>query len=199
MSDIRKCDFLVIGTGISGLLFSLKAAKQGRVCLLTKKAMSDSATSKAQGGIAAVMSDEDSLEAHIEDTVRVGAGLCHRDVVENIIRQGPAVIKELVEMGVDFCENEDCDEFDLGMEGGHSHRRVLHVKDHTGADIEKALIAKVRKESNIEIYEHHMAVNLFTHNARVMGAYVLDIKTGMIDPMDLNVGRAEEYVPGVTA
>ncbi|MHA1926535.1 MAG: L-aspartate oxidase [Candidatus Thorarchaeota archaeon] len=178
---MRKCDFLVIGTGISGLLFSLKAAKHGRVHLLTKSALADSATSKAQGGIAAVISEEDSIESHIEDTIRVGAGLCHRDVVENIVRQGPAVVKELMNLGVDFCENEECEELDLGMEGGHSHRRVLHVKDHTGADIEKALITKVQAESNIEIFEHHMAVNLFTKNTRVMGAYVLDINTGMID------------------
>jgi L-aspartate oxidase len=181
LSDIRKCDFLVIGTGISGLLFSLKASKHGRVHLLTKATLADSATSKAQGGIAAVISEEDSLESHIEDTIRVGAGLCHRDVAENIIRQGPAIVKELVELGVAFCEDDKCDKFDLGMEGGHSHRRVLHVKDHTGADIENALIAKVQKESNIEVFEHHMAVNLFTQNARVMGAYVLDINTGLID------------------
>ncbi len=181
LSDIRKCDFLVIGTGISGLLFSLKAAKYGRVHLLTKAVLSDSATSKAQGGIAAAISEEDSIQSHIEDTIRVGAGLCHRDVVENIIRQGPAVVKELMDLGVDFCENEECDELDLGMEGGHSHRRVLHVKDHTGADIEKALIAKVEAESNIEIFEHHMAVNLYASDARVMGAYVLDINTRTID------------------
>jgi L-aspartate oxidase len=89
LSDIRKCDFLVIGTGISGLLFSLKAAKYGRVHLLTKTTLADCATSKAQGGIAAVISEEDSIESHIEDTIRVGVGLCHRDVVENIVRQGP--------------------------------------------------------------------------------------------------------------
>ncbi|MFW9803145.1 MAG: FAD-binding protein, partial [Candidatus Thorarchaeota archaeon] len=122
MSDIRKCDFLVIGTGISGLLFSLKVAKHGRVHLLTKATLVDSATSKAQGGIAAVMSQEDSVESHIEDTITVGAGLCHRDVVENIVRQGPAAVQELMGLGVDFCENEECDELDLGMEGGHSHR-----------------------------------------------------------------------------
>ncbi|MHA1938841.1 MAG: L-aspartate oxidase, partial [Candidatus Thorarchaeota archaeon] len=90
-------------------------------------------------------------------------------------------VKELMDLGVDFHENKEYDELDLGMEGGHSHRRVLHVKDHTGADIEKALIDKVQAESNIEIFEHHMAVNLFTKNTRVMGAYVLDINTGMID------------------
>jgi L-aspartate oxidase len=127
------------------------------------------------------MSEEDSVESHIEDTIRVGAGLCHRDVVENFVRQGPAVVKELMEFGVDFHENEGSDELDLGMEGGHSHRRVLHVKDHTGADIEKALIAKVLAESNIEIFEDHIAVNLFPRKSRIMGAYVLDIKTGMID------------------
>jgi L-aspartate oxidase len=183
LSDIRKCDFLVIGTGISGLLFSLKVAEHGRVHLLTKATLAECATSKAQGGIAAVISQKDSVESHIEDTITVGAGLCHRDVVENIIRQGPAIVQELMDLGVDFdfCENEECDELDLGMEGGHSHRRVLHVKDHTGADIERVLIAKVREESNIEVFEHHVAVNLFTSNARVMGAYVLDINTGMVD------------------
>jgi L-aspartate oxidase len=127
------------------------------------------------------MSEEDSIESHIEDTIRVGSGLCHRDVVENFVRQGPAAVKELMDFGVDFHEDEGSDELDLGMEGGHSHRRVLHVKDHTGEDIEKALITKVLAESNIEIFENHIAVNLFPRKSRIMGAYVLDINTGMID------------------
>ncbi|MFX0044890.1 MAG: L-aspartate oxidase [Candidatus Hermodarchaeota archaeon] len=180
MSDIYSSDYLVIGTGLSGLLFALKASANGKVNLITKSSISNAATTNAQGGIAAVVSSDDSFESHVEDTVRVGAGLCHRDVVERFVRSGPDRIQELVDLGVEFTQNAGNDDFDLTLEGGHSYRRVLHVKDHTGKDIEEALIRGVRAESSIEIFEEHMAVNLFAHQNRVYGAYVLDKNTGEV-------------------
>ncbi|UCH03547.1 MAG: FAD-binding protein, partial [Candidatus Thorarchaeota archaeon] len=180
MSDIYSSDYLVIGTGLSGLLFALKASANGKVNLLTKASISDAATTNAQGGIAAVVSSDDSFESHVEDTIRVGAGLCHRDVVERFVQSGPDRIQELVGLGVEFTQNAGNDQFDLTLEGGHSYRRVLHVKDHTGKDIEEALIRGVRAQSRIEIFEEHMAVNLFAHQNRVYGAYVLDKNTGEV-------------------
>ncbi|TFF96860.1 L-aspartate oxidase [Candidatus Thorarchaeota archaeon] len=176
-NKVFASDFLVIGSGLSGLLFSLKASKKGKVHIITKARLKDSATWRAQGGIAAVVSPEDSMELHIADTIRVGDGLCHPDVVEEIVKGGPERIKELVDVGVDFCDEEESGEYELGLEGGHSKRRVLHVKDHTGEDIEKALVDKVTSTENIVVYENHMAVNLYAHNNRVFGAYVLDKNT----------------------
>ena len=174
-NEVYESDYLVIGSGISGLMFSLKAAKMGSVNLITKGALTDSATYNAQGGIAAVTSPNDSIELHVQDTMRVGAGLCHPKVVESIVRSGPARIKELIGLGVEFCKDEECDIFDLGLEGGHSERRILHVKDHTGRDIEQVLARNVRDESNIQIFENHMSINLVTKQNRVIGAYVLNI------------------------
>ena len=179
-SDLLTSDILVIGTGISGLFFSLKAAKYASINLVTKTTISDTATSKAQGGIATVMSAEDSFESHIKDTLRVGDGLCHPDVVEQIVKDGPKRVQELIDIGVEFCKEENCDDFDLGLEGGHSHRRVLHVKDHTGEDIERALVKRTRETKNIHLFESHMAVNLYVKNNRVLGAYVLDTTTNEI-------------------
>jgi L-aspartate oxidase len=181
MSKVYSTDFLVIGSGLSGQLFSLKAAKHGKVNLVTKGRLTESATIRAQGGIAAVVSAEDSIELHVEDTIRVGDGLCHRDVVEQIIRAGPERIQELVDLGVDFCDEEATGEYELGLEGGHSKRRVLHVKDHTGEDIELALTKRLEGEKNITVYDNHMAVNLFVRNNRVYGAYILDLNTSEIE------------------
>ncbi|MFW9944129.1 MAG: L-aspartate oxidase, partial [Candidatus Sifarchaeia archaeon] len=123
---------------------------------------------------------DDSFESHIEDTIQVGAGLCHPDVVARFVRSGPDRIQELVELGVEFSQNAGKDEFDLTLEGGHSYRRVLHVKDHTGKDIEEALVNRVKAQSNVEIFAQHMAVNLFVLQNRVYGAYVLDKNTGEV-------------------
>ena len=186
-NKVYTSDFLVIGSGLSGLLFAMKASLHGKVHLVTKGQMSDSATMKAQGGIAAVVSPEDSIDLHIEDTIRVGDGLCHRSVVEEIVRAGPERIKDLVELGVDFCEAEKTGEYELGLEGGHSKRRVLHVKDHTGADIEKALIHGAECSKNVQIFENHMAVNLYVINNRVHGAYVLDENTNEVERFSAKV------------
>lgn len=178
---VYKADFLVIGSGLSGLLFALKVAKHGPVNLVTKSTLLESATYQAQGGIAAVVSQDDSIDKHIEDTMRVGAGLCHRDVVESFVRLGPQIIKELTELGVTFCEDDECGGYELGLEGGHSKRRVLHVKDHTGMDIETVLAAVVRQTKGITIFENHMAVDLYSRSNRVYGAYVLDLNTGDVE------------------
>lgn len=182
MSDkVYSSDFLVIGSGLSGQLFSIKAAKHGTVNMVTKGRLTESATVRAQGGIAAVVSPDDSIDLHVEDTIRVGAGLCHRDVVDRIVKDGPERIRELVEIGVDFCGEDSTGEYELGLEGGHSKRRVLHVKDHTGEDIELALTNRLKSEKNIEVFENHMAVNLYVKNNRVHGAYILDANTNEIE------------------
>ncbi|MHA1930620.1 MAG: FAD-binding protein, partial [Candidatus Thorarchaeota archaeon] len=144
-NKIFSSDFLVIGSGLSGLLFALKVAEKGTVNLITKRQLTESATVRAQGGFAAVVAEDDSFESHVEDTIRVGAGLCHRDVVEQFVCSGTKLIHELEQLGVEFCRDESCGEYDLGLEGGHSKRRVLHVKDHTGKDIELALAERVRE------------------------------------------------------
>src|SRR5713226_5760982 len=134
-------DFLVIGGGIAGLTFAIKASEVGTVTVLTKAGSSEANTAYAQGGIASVWSVDDSFESHIDDTIRAGAGLCNRCAVETIVRDGPEVVRELIRLGVHFTKvpvgNED--EYDLGREGGHSHRRVLHAQDLTGREIMRAL------------------------------------------------------------
>ncbi|TFG28503.1 L-aspartate oxidase [Candidatus Thorarchaeota archaeon] len=182
MTDtVFSSDFLVIGSGLSGLLFSLNASKHGTVNILTKRRITDSSTTYAQGGIAAVVSPEDSVALHVQDTMRVGNGLCHPDIVKAIITDGPARITELIDLGVGFSGDNDAGEYDLGLEGGHSKRRVLHVKDHTGEDIQQALIHQIGQAENVKVFENHMAVNLYVWNNRVYGAYVLDINTNEVE------------------
>ncbi|MHA1638012.1 MAG: L-aspartate oxidase, partial [Candidatus Thorarchaeota archaeon] len=180
-NKIFSSDFLVIGSGLSGLLFALKVAEKGTVNLITKRQLTESATVRAQGGFAAVVAEDDSFESHVEDTIRVGAGLCHRDVVEQFVCSGTKLIHELEQLGVEFCRDESCGEYDLGLEGGHSKRRVLHVKDHTGKDIELALAERVRENKRITIYENHMALNLYVAGNHVKGAYVFDISTNEVE------------------
>ncbi len=175
MADM-KTDILVIGSGIGGLSFALKACHFANVLVITKKEKAESNTNYAQGGLASVFSENDSFESHIEDTLRAGDGLCDRAVVENIIRNGPARVKELIDIyNVEFNKGENSKQFDLGMEGGHSHRRILHVDDRTGHAIESALLNATMK-SQIPILEYFMAVNLVTSEDRVIGAYVLDVE-----------------------
>ena len=187
-------DFLVIGTGISGLSFALKAAKIGTVAIVTKKAKVDTATNLAQGGIAAVLSDEDSFELHIQDTLRSGAGLCKEEVVRMVVENGPARVQELLDIGVQFKTMEkDASHLDLGREGGHSARRIAHALDLTGREIESALLHKVAENANIRLLENHLAVDLLigskagvspgdsSFDDLCLGAYVLDRKSGNID------------------
>ena len=161
---MKNFDFLVLGSGIAGLSFALKVAPLGRVAIVTKKSRAESNTNYAQGGIAAVTSKEDSVEIHVRDTLAAGAGLCHEDVVRVIVQEGPARIAELIEMGMQFTEREinGRRELDLGREGGHSKRRILHAKDVTGREIERALLSAVAAQPNIEIFENHIAIDLIT-------------------------------------
>src|SRR2546422_7007021 len=156
MNNIRHFDFLVLGSGIAGLSFALKVSAQGRVAIITKKNRAESNTNYAQGGIAAVTSKEDSFELHVRDTLQAGAGLCHEEVVRAIVQEGPARIAELIELGMKFSEREVPQpnggrELDLGREGGHSKRRILHAKDVTGREIERALLSAVAPRPHIQI------------------------------------------------
>src|SRR4051794_593269 len=190
MSAPRRFDFLVLGSGIAGLTFALKVAKKGRVAIVTKKNRAESNTNYAQGGIAAVTSKEDSFELHVRDTLRAGAGLCKESVVRTIIQEGPARIEELIHLGMKFSERElphhrGVRELDLGKEGGHSKRRILHAKDVTGREIERALLASIAAQPNIEIFENHFAIDFITTGKlgvsgvnRCVGAYVLAKNTG---------------------
>jgi len=186
-------DFLVIGTGISGLSFALKAARIGKVVIVTKKAKVDTATNLAQGGIAAVLSDDDSFDLHVQDTLHSGAGLCKEEVVRMVVENGPARVQELLDIGVHFKTREqDASHLDLGREGGHSARRIAHALDLTGREIETALLHKVAKNSNIRLLEDHLAVDLLIGSKagvkpsgsqfddRCLGAYVLERETGVI-------------------
>jgi L-aspartate oxidase len=177
-----KTDFLIIGSGIAGLSLAIKASALGSVAIVTKKEKSESNTNYAQGGIAAVTDKTDSFEEHINDTLICGAGLCHRDVVEFVVKEAPPRIQELVEWGVEFTKSEDLPQsYDLGQEGGHHHRRILHAKDLTGREIERALHEKVAQLKNVQIYENHIAIDLILQKdatgstVNCLGAYVLDI------------------------
>ncbi len=177
-----KTDFLIIGSGIAGLSLAIKASAIGSVAIVTKKEKSESNTNYAQGGIAAVTDKTDSVEEHIEDTLVCGAGLCHRDVVDFVVREAPPRIQELVDWGVNFTKSElPPHRYDLGQEGGHHKRRVLHAKDLTGREIERALHEKVAALPNISIYENHIGIDLIIQKdsqgriINCLGAYVLDI------------------------
>jgi L-aspartate oxidase len=187
---MKEYDFVVIGSGIAGLSFALKAARHGSVAVITKRKGSDSNTAWAQGGIACVTSDEDSFELHVRDTLEAGAGLCDEVVVRTIVTEGPERIRELVELGLRFDEREVSGhrELDLGKEGGHSKRRVLHVRDVTGKEIEQTLLRELGQQLNIELLENHMAVDLITGaklgfavEDRCLGVYVVDEKTGEVE------------------
>ena len=164
---MKQFDYLVLGSGLAGLSFALKVAPLGRVAIVTKKDRAESNTNYAQGGIASVTSKEDSFESHVRDTLTAGAGLCKKDVVRTIVEDGPARIAELIELGMKFSERDAPDEdggkeLDLGREGGHSKRRILHAKDVTGREIERALLNAAARQPNIQIFENHLAIDLIT-------------------------------------
>jgi L-aspartate oxidase len=183
-------DYLVLGSGLAGLSFALKAAQHGSVAVLTKKHRAESNTNYAQGGIACVTSKEDSFELHVQDTLDAGAGLCHEDVVRGIVAEGPARIQELVDLGINFSERHApfSGEFDLGKEGGHSKRRILHVKDMTGRTIEQGLLHAVEAHPSIHIFEDLFAIDLITSEKlglqgpnRVLGTFALNQKLGQVE------------------
>ena len=167
-------DFLVIGSGIAGLSFALRAAEIGQVLVITKKSDCDSATNLAQGGLAAVLAADDSFELHIQDTLNAGAGLCDKDVVEFVVKEGPDCLKELIQIGAYFQRSkENSEQFDLGREGGHSRRRIVHAHDLTGKEIERALLESCRRNPNIELRENHDCIDLLFEHGRCVGASVL--------------------------
>ena len=187
---MKEYDFVVIGSGIAGLSFALKAARYGSVAVITKRKGADTNTAWAQGGIACVTSDEDSFALHVRDTLEAGAGLCDEAAVRTIVTEGPERIRELVELGLHFDEREVSGhrEFDLGREGGHSKRRVLHVQDMTGKEIEETLLRQLARQSQVDLLENHMAVDLITAGKlgfaaedRCLGAYVLDERTSEVE------------------
>jgi L-aspartate oxidase len=179
---VQNFDFLVIGSGLAGLSFALKAAEFGRVGLISKTTLETGNTEMAQGGIAAVTSREDSLESHIQDTLQAGDGLCDPQVVKYVVHQGPERVQDLVRWGVNFDLSANND-FALTKEGGHSHRRILHVEDHTGLDIQRQLLREVRRRSDIVLFENQLAFELILvgdSRKKVRGAYVLDRGSGAI-------------------
>ena len=196
----RDTDVLVLGSGIGGLFLALSVAERARVTIVTKKQDSDSNTNYAQGGIAAVLSPEDSFAQHVKDTLTSGAGLCHPDVVREVVRRGPDCVRELAELGARFTREGPA--FELGREGGHSQRRIVHAGDLTGREIERALLSAAARHANITLLENHFAVDLLlesqlsprsrqatksrggTGRAKdaVWGAYVLERTNGTIRP-----------------
>jgi L-aspartate oxidase len=191
-------DFLVIGGGVAGSSLALKLSQIGSVALLCKETLLDSSTNWAQGGIASVLSKEDTFESHIQDTLIAGAGICHASIVKKVVEAGPKAIAELIDMKVPFTanhSNENIDfEFHLTREGGHSARRIIHADDMTGHALQETLAKKVRENNKIQLFEYHSAVDLivtdkilpdFSRN-RAIGAYVLDEKNNCILAMLAN-------------
>jgi len=199
MKGTHDTDVLVLGSGIGGLFLALSVAERARVTIVTKKQDHDSNTNHAQGGIAAVLSGTDSFASHVKDTLVAGAGLCHPDVVRDVVRGGPDAVRELAALGARF--TREGKGFELGREGGHSARRIVHAKDQTGREIERALLAAAATHANVTLLENHLAVDLLLEShlapqARralrgsggvrrrdaVWGAYVLDRERGRIHP-----------------
>ena len=187
-----KTDFLIIGSGIAGLSYALKVSPYGSVAIVTKKNSIESGTNYAQGGIAAVTAPDDSFELHVRDTLVAGDGLCHKDVVELVVQEGPERIRELVAWGVPFTRGKQHGKtsFDLGREGGHSMRRILHCKDLTGREVERILLKKVEDDPSIQLFENHICIDLITSKKLgiknsgktvCFGVYVLDNNTQHIN------------------
>lgn len=160
---MHEYDFIVIGSGIAGLTFALKASEIGTVAVITKEKLEEANTRYAQGGIASVMKDEDRIDFHLEDTLKAGAGLCHVEAVKQVVSSGPQMIDLLIQWGVEF-DRKKTGELDLGREGGHSYHRIVHVHDFTGKAIQKILIQRIRENANIQIFENYMGVDLITEH-----------------------------------
>ncbi len=172
-------DVLVIGSGVAGLSFALKIADCAEITIITKKEAEESNTNYAQGGLAAVLSPHDSFNEHVNDTLVCGDGLCDRDVVEKIVLAAPSCVQELADMGAKFNVTPE-GSFDLGIEGGHSKRRIVHADDLTGREVEQTLLKAVKEHASIRILENHIAVNLVVEKNRCVGSYVLDRKSSTI-------------------
>ena len=186
MKQIFQFDVLIIGSGVAGLACALKLDKNLSVALISKGSLVDGSSWLAQGGIAAVLDEEDSIEAHVDDTLIAGDGLCHKDTVKFVVENGQKTIRWLVDQGVLFTKDKSNKNFHLGQEGGHSFRRILHSADATGKAITRALIKKVKEASNIQIFEEHCAVDLITqedsttNRMKCVGSYLLNLKSSEI-------------------
>ncbi len=186
-----ESDFLIIGSGIAGLSAALKLARHGSVIIATKKEKAESNTNYAQGGIASVFDPGDSFEQHIQDTLQAGAGLCKEETVRMVVERGPRLVRELFDIGVSFTQSSN-GVFDLGREGGHHFNRIVHVKDHTGRDVEKTLLDAVKQQPNISLFEDHVAIDLITEHhvfspgslnqtrLNCWGVYVLDVHNDVV-------------------
>ncbi len=191
MHDQQQHDVLIIGSGAAGLSLALKLADHANVAVLSKEELSEGATLYAQGGVSAVLDEHDSIDSHVEDTLQAGAGLCDPDVVRFVVERAYKSVDWLVELGVDFTRaNKEAGSntpFHLHKEGGHSHRRIIHAADATGREIETTLEKRVRAHPNIDLFEHHIAVDLITSKKlgkpsdRCLGAYVLDVIENKVD------------------
>lgn len=188
----KEFDFLILGSGIAGLSYALKVAESGSVCIITKSNEDESNTKYAQGGIAAVWHNADTIEKHIQDTLIAGSGLCNEKIVKIVVEEGTDRVKELIELGANFDKNNS-GQYDLAKEGGHSESRILHYKDITGFEIERALIAQIKKHKNITVLDHYFAIDLITQhhlgevvtshteNINCFGAYILNTKTQKVE------------------
>ena len=189
---MQQFDVLIIGSGLAGLSLALRTAEHKKICLVSKRTINDSASNWAQGGIAAVLNDEDSIEAHIQDTLTAGAGLCDAAVTRKVVEHGRETVEWLIQQGVSFTREHDDSGYHLTQEGGHSHRRVIHAADATGRAVQTTLAQKVRQHPNITLLENHIAVDLITtqkvktqdtklnESNTCLGAYVLDNTTGKV-------------------
>ncbi len=184
--NVFQTDFLVIGSGIAGLSFALKACEHGEVIIVTKKENFESNTNYAQGGIASVQDKDDSFEMHIKDTLECGVGLCDLRAVEVLVKEGPQAVKELIHWGVHFTRDRKHPErLSLGREGGHSHRRIVRADDLTGREVEHALLEQLKSKSNVTVLENHLAVDLITKknssgSKRCIGVFALERHTGSV-------------------
>lgn len=189
---MHNIDFLIVGSGIAGLSFALKASKHGKVLIVTKSNEDESNTKYAQGGVAAVVDKSDSFEKHIADTLAAGDGLCDEKIVDLVVKDGPSRVQEIIDYGTHFDKKSD-GFYDLAREGGHSESRVLHYKDITGFEIERVLLEKVHESPNIEILTHYFAIDFITQhhlgtyidkhseNIECYGIYALDTKNNKIE------------------
>ena len=174
-----KTDVLVIGSGVAGLSAALQAAKYGEVTIITKDKLNENNTQKAQGGIAVALSEDDSSEKHIKDTLKVGCGLCNEKVVKTVIEEGVVRVKELIQWGAEFDRDEE--KLSFTREAGHGMRRVIHAKgDATGAELERALIAKVKQNTNIKILEYAFVIDLLHKDGTCFGA-IVNVKNGNVE------------------
>ena len=200
---MQQTDFLVIGSGIAGLTYALKTASQfpdKRITVITKASADETNTKYAQGGIAVVNDlENDSFEKHIEDTLIAGDGLCKEHVVEIVVKEGPERVREIIEWGARF-DKEDDGDYKRGKEGGHSEFRILHHKDVTGREMERALIDAVNKQKNIEFIKHCFVVDIITqhHLGFLITKSTPDIECYGVYVLNLHTNQIEKIIAGVT-